>query len=286
VDDPPLVQQPFQRLGYRIQRAEQLGHPAGQGLAADLDTVALKTLLLAVQRQGIDKLGSDHMGQQGGVGHRFGDDLRRARGDLHPSLGTGNFIVEWSVLGTLIFYDVELAGNDRQLLGAVIADEGPLIAQGRLLDLRQVDDALNAGQVRWQRTTDRFLFRFSRCLFSGIRGCFGIPLGRLCLQLADKRFEFRLVEQVQLVVGELVATGPEAFSPQQLDVFEQLLNVLLALGQLLVLGLQLLGLMLVLLLDLGQFRRQIGNDALGIIRGHRGVVGSVLHGRHYTGFHQ
>ncbi len=171
----------MQGLGHRVQGAEQWGHPAGQRLAADLDAVTRKALLLAVQRQGINELGGNHVGQQGGVGHRLGDELRRARGDLHPRLGAGDLIVARGVLGALVFDDVELARDDRQLLGAVIADEGPPLAQGRLLNVRQVDDALNAGQVRWQGATDGFLFRWVRRLLRRIRGRFVVLIRRLCL---------------------------------------------------------------------------------------------------------
>jgi len=54
------------------------------------------------------------------------------------------------VLGAQGADDIGLAGDDGQLLGAVVADEPKVFAQGLLVFGGQIDDPLHPRQMLWQ----------------------------------------------------------------------------------------------------------------------------------------
>ena len=126
-------------------------------------------------------------------------------------LGSGHLIVDRGVFGAFVFDDIELAGDDRQLLSAVIADEDPVLAQGGFLGLAEVNNAFDAGQVGRQLLTLGLLFRRLRCVIGAVRGLLCLLVLRLSV-LVDERLQLGLIEQVELFVGELIATGAEALA--------------------------------------------------------------------------
>ena len=224
MDDPALVEHGLHRRHQGGELLIELDHPAGHRLAADVDALAGEDLLLAIQRQGIDELARHHVGDQGAVADGLGQDLRGAWGDHHPLLGAGNVLVDGDVLGALEVDDVGLAGDHRQLLGLVIADEGPLRAHGLLVGLGQVDDALDPRQVLRQGPTHGL----GLGLFGSRRlGLWRRRLLQLLFELGDQRLELGLIEELELIGGDAVGTGAETLAFEQRDVVEQLLDVLL-----------------------------------------------------------
>ena len=105
---------------------------------------ALEDVLLPVQRQVIEELGHQHLGQQAGGGDALVDDVWRHRG-LHQLLATGA-----GPLATHVAFHREHARLVVQLLGHVLADalHRAAAAAGRALGLVV---NIPARQVRGQR---------------------------------------------------------------------------------------------------------------------------------------
>ena len=158
----------------------------------------------------------------------FGRICGRARGDADALFAPRHLGVARGVLGAQGDDDVGLAGDDGQLLGAVIADEHPILAQGLLVLGGQVDDPLDTRQVRGQGLAHRLGL-------GRLRGGFGSGRWGWCndllLQIADQGFEFGLVEQAELVRGHPFAAGPEALTLEQGDIVQELFDALVAFGQ-------------------------------------------------------
>ena len=107
-----------------------------------------------------------------------------------------------------------MAGDDGQLLGLVVADQHPVLAQGRLVFGGEVNDPIHPRQLFQQGAA------------------YGLGLGsRLLLQRPDLGFELCLIEQPELIRRHPLAAWAEALALEQRNGVEAFLDALVALGQ-------------------------------------------------------
>ena len=118
---------------------------------------------------------------------------------------------------------------------------------------------------------------------SALTGLAGTCL-RLGFKLRDQRFEFRLVEELQLRVRNTLGTGAEALAPQQLDGLQELFDALLVALEGLRLGLDFLPQDPMLTLRIRQPIGQLTDDPTESGRVVGKEVSGALHGHYYSGF--
>jgi hypothetical protein len=205
----------LQGCHHRGQRGGQLHDPAGHGLAGEFDPLAGEDLLLAVQRQAIDELARDYLGEQRAVCDCFGQDLRRAGCDAHAVLGIRNLGVDRGILGALDPDHVVLLRQHPQLFGLVKADPDMGPGKRRLLGLGQVQDAFHPRQVCWQRLALRSL------LGSGAGGTRRLGLGDLGIELLEQDVQLGLVKERELVLRHTVRLRSEALVAEQFQALQQ-----------------------------------------------------------------
>ena len=102
----------------------RLHGPVAQGGPADIHPQPGEHLLLPVERHMIDKLAGEHMGQQPGRGNGFWDDPRRHRCNAHRLCIFNPFALPAGVLGPDLTNDLDLGGDDIELLTHLLADTG------------------------------------------------------------------------------------------------------------------------------------------------------------------
>jgi hypothetical protein len=214
----------LQGCHHRFQRGGQLHDPAGHRLPGELDPLAREDLLLAVQRQAIDELARDHLGEQRAVRQRLGQDLRRAGCDAQTRLGASHIGVDRGVLGALDLDHVVLLGQHTQLLGLIEADADMGGGDRRLLFLGQIQDAFHPRQVCRERLALRGLLGFG-----AFRARRRLGLGDLRVQFLDQDVQLGFVEERQLVSRDPIGLRPEALVPQQLQAFQQEFDLAVAL---------------------------------------------------------
>jgi len=93
-------------------------------------------------------------------------------------------------------------------------------------------DAFDPRQIGWQGPAHGLAFRRSAAVSTGRIGRFARRRrrGQLRLQFGDQRFQFRLVKQRQLFIGDAIGAWAKALALQQCDIVEQLLDALGMLG--------------------------------------------------------
>ena len=181
------------------------------------------------------------------MGQGLGEDLRGAWSDDDALFAPRQFGVERGVLGAQGADDIGLTGDDGQLLGDVVPDGqdglGPreagmpgaanqpvVLAQGLFLFSVEINDSLHPRQMLWQGLAHRLGLGGRRCDLGG----WGRRLDEgsdLLLQRRDVGFEFRLVEEPELIRGNAVAARAKALAREQHDLLEEVLNLLVAIGK-------------------------------------------------------
>ena len=108
------------------QRFAGLGgadRPVGHGGAADVHAEAGEEPLLAVERQMVDELGGEHLGQEPRADDGLGNDLRRHGCDPHRRpLVLHPFAAAAGVLGADVAEHLDAGRDDVELLAHLFAD--------------------------------------------------------------------------------------------------------------------------------------------------------------------
>ena len=130
-----------------LEQPRRAAGPVGQGRAVQIDPLAGVDLSLAVERQVIGVLGDDDMGH-GRLGRQPALDQPRRRRRLHHAVLAG----PTGVLGATHHQHPQLRGHDVQPLGDVLADPVHGAAAARAGLVLDIDDRLDARQVRRQRS--------------------------------------------------------------------------------------------------------------------------------------
>lgn len=175
--------------------------------------------MLAVERQGIHVFGGGHIGQQAGTGQGFRDGLGR-----HGRLGHAPCLAARAgIPGADVAQDLDLGGNDVELLADVLADGGHFTtAAGALfLGVRHLVNDVHPREIIGQRATPGPLAGMGRYRNGLIGRCL---IGAIRLRLG-------LVEEPELVGRGLLAGGGEAFGDGEVQLLAQVGDVGIALPQ-------------------------------------------------------
>lgn len=177
-----------------------------EGRPRQLNPDTPQNALLTIERQGIGVLGHRDVGEQPWRGEALRDGLRRQGSGLHP-LAT----CRTGVFGTDVAQDVDARGNDVELLACLLPDalHRSTAAGALLLGLGKIVQDLDAREPLGQRPATALAARV------------GGDLNGWLHDRGRSRRGLGLIEQPQLVCGELLAARSEALGEQQLDLLLQ-----------------------------------------------------------------
>ena len=200
----------------RVQRPQQEGGPAGpvrQRRAVEIDPLAGIDLSLPVEWQMVGVLADDNVGDQG-LGGQAALDQPRGRWRLHDHLLAGAA----GVLRPAHHQHPEPGGDHIQPLGDVFADPVQGARAARAGPVLDVDDLLDPGQVRRQRSavaTPPGGALLAALGISGFGG--GHVLGLALLHVLQR--------QLELIDRQALGSAAEAVALQLLDDLPQPLGL-------------------------------------------------------------